>query len=157
MKNTPLTIWTFVSQVMSLPFNTLSRFVIAFLPRSKCLLITIFSDFGAQKSKVWHCFHCFPIYFPWSDGTRCHQITMLCVSGTNIVLWTKLLQLCPTLYDPMDCGPPVSTVHGIPQARILEWVAIPFSRGSSLPRDWTLISGSVGRQFTVWATREAII
>ena len=35
--------------------------------------VTICSDFGAQKNKVWHCFHCFPIYFPWSDGTGCHE------------------------------------------------------------------------------------
>ena len=39
--------------------------------------ITICSDFGAQKYKVWHCFHCFPIYFPWSDGTRCHDLCFL--------------------------------------------------------------------------------
>ena len=36
--------------------------------------ITIFSDFGAPQNKIWHCFHCFPIYFPWSDGTRCHDL-----------------------------------------------------------------------------------
>ena len=36
--------------------------------------VTVFSDFGAQRNKVWHCFHCFPIYFPWSDGTRCHDL-----------------------------------------------------------------------------------
>ena len=36
--------------------------------------VTICSDFGAQKNKVWHCFHCFPIYFPWSDGTKCHDL-----------------------------------------------------------------------------------
>ena len=42
-----------------------------------------------------------------------------------------------TLCDPMDCSPPVSSVHGILQARTLKWVAIPFSRGSSRPRDWT--------------------
>ena len=53
---------------------------------------------------------------------------------------TKSLQLCPTLCDTMDYNPPGSSVHGIFQARILEWVAIPFSRGSSLPRDWTRIS-----------------
>ena len=47
------------------------------------------------------------------------------------------VQLCPTLCDPMDCGPPGSSVHGIFQARILEWVAISFSRGSSHPRDRT--------------------
>ena len=39
--------------------------------------VTICSDFGAQKNKVWHCFHCFPIYFPWSDGTRCHDLRFL--------------------------------------------------------------------------------
>ena len=39
--------------------------------------ITICRDFGAQKNKVWHCFHCFPIYFPWSDGTRCHDLSFL--------------------------------------------------------------------------------
>ena len=44
-------------------------------------------------------------------------------------------QLCPTLCDPLDCSPSVSSVHGILQAKILEWVAIPFSRGSSRPRD----------------------
>ena len=49
-------------------------------------------------------------------------------------------QLCPTLCDPMDCNLPGSSVHGIPQARILEWVAMPSSRGSSQPRDQTLVS-----------------
>ena len=39
--------------------------------------VTICSDFGAQKNKLWHCFHCFPIYFPWSDGTRCHDLRFL--------------------------------------------------------------------------------
>ena len=39
--------------------------------------ITICSDFGAPKNKVWHCFHCFPVYFPWSDGTRCHDLRFL--------------------------------------------------------------------------------
>ena len=49
----------------------------------------------------------------------------------------SVAQSCPTLYDPMDCSPPGSSVHGILQARILEWVAISFSRGSSRPRDQT--------------------
>ena len=61
-------------------------------------------------------------------------------------------QLCPTLHNPMDCSPPGSSVHGIPQARILQWVAIPFSRGSSRPRDQTQVSHIVGRFFTIWAT-----
>ena len=44
--------------------------------------VTICSDFGAQKNKVWHCFHCFPIYFSWSDGTRCHDLHFLNVEPT---------------------------------------------------------------------------
>ena len=68
-KITALTRWTFVSKVKSLLFNMLSRLVIAFLPKSKCLLIswltvTICSDFRAQENKVCHCSHCFPIYLP---------------------------------------------------------------------------------------------
>ena len=57
----------------------------------------------------------------------------------------------------MDCSQPGSSVHGIFQARILEWVAIPFSRGSSQPRNQTWVSHISGRFFTVWATREAQI
>ena len=53
---------------------------------------------------------------------------------------TESLQSCPTLCDPIDCNPPGSSVHGILQARILEWVAISYSRGSSRPRDRTQIS-----------------
>ena len=64
-------------------------------------------------------------------------------------------QLCPTLCNPMDCSPPGSSVHGISQARTLEWVATPFSRGSSQPRDQTPVSYPAGRFFTIWATREA--
>src|SRR5574342_240891 len=60
----------------------------------------------------------------------------------NSPLKVKMLvtQSCPTLCDPMGCSPPGSSVHGILQARILEWVAIPFSRGSSSPRDQTQVS-----------------
>ena len=57
-----LTTQTFVGKVISLPFNILSR------------LVTTCSDFGAQENKVCHCFHCFPIYLPESDGTRCHDL-----------------------------------------------------------------------------------
>ena len=60
-----------------------------------------------------------------------------------------------SLYDPMDCGPPDSSVHGISQVKILEWVAISSSRGSSWPRDQTHIS-CIGRQIPRhWATWEA--
>ena len=57
--------------------------------------------------------------------------------------------LCPTLCDPVDYSPPGSSVHGILQARMLEWVAMPFSRGSSQPRDQTWVSRIAGRFFIV--------
>ena len=57
-------------------------------------------------------------------------------------------QLCPNLCDPMDCSSPGSSVHGISQARILEWVSISFSRGSSQPRDQTHVSCTAGKFFT---------
>ena len=68
--------------------------------------------------------------------------------------WSEVAQSCPTLCDPIVCSLWGSSVHGISQARILEWVAISFSRGSSWPRDQTWVSCIVGRHFTVWATRE---
>ena len=58
-------------------------------------------------------------------------------------------QLCPALCDPMDCSPPGSSAHGILQARILEWVVISFSRGSSQPSDQTQVSRIAGRFFTI--------
>ena len=66
----------------------------------------------------------------------------------------KVAQSYPTLFDPMDCSLPGSSVHEIFQARILEWVAISFSRGSFQPRDQTRAS-TAGRFLTDWATREA--
>ena len=65
-----------------------------------------------------------------------------------------VVQSCQTLWDPMDYNPLGSSVHGISQARILEWIAIPFSRGSSQPRDWTWVSYIAGGFFIVWGTRE---
>ena len=62
-------------------------------------------------------------------------------------------QLCPFLCDPIDCSLSGSSVRGILQARILEWVAVPFSRESSPPRNRSRVSLIAGRFFTVWATR----
>ena len=77
-KTMALTIWTFVGKVMSLFFNTLSRLAIPFLPRSKCLLISGLQSPSAvilETQKInSHCFHCFPIYLPCSDGTGCHDL-----------------------------------------------------------------------------------
>ena len=70
----------------------------------------------------------------------------------------SVTQPCLTLRNPMDCSPPASSVHGILQARILEWVACPPSpRGSSLPRDQTQVSHIGSGFFTIWATRKGPI
>ena len=72
---------------------------------------------------------------------------VLTIKGSEV----KVAQLCPTLCDPMNY-----TVHGILQARILEWLTILFSRGSSQPWDQTQVSHIAGRFFTSWDTREDI-
>ena len=81
---------------------------------------------------------------------------------------SEVTQSYPALCNPMDCSLPGSSIHGIFQARVLEWVATSFSRGSSWPRDWTQVSRIAGRhfttqvchiagrRFTVWATREVL-
>ena len=87
-KTIALTRWTFVNKVMSLLFNMLSKFVITFLLKTLALFkeqvslnfmaaVTIWSDFGGPKNKVCPCFHCFPNYFLWSDGTVCHAFSFL--------------------------------------------------------------------------------
>ena len=87
-KHRSLIRWTFVEKVKSLLINVLSRLVITFLPRSKCLnfvaAVTICSDFGAPENKVSHCFYCFTIYLPWVMGPN----TMI------LVLW--MLSFKPT-------------------------------------------------------------
>ena len=79
-------------------------------------------------------------------------------------LWPSVLcvqclvaQSCLTLCDTMDGSLPGSSVHGILQARILEWVTMPSSSGSSQPRDRTQVSGIAGVFFTVWATRKVLV
>ena len=85
-KTIALTRWTFVGKVMSLIFNMLSRLVIAFLPRSKHILITWLPSPSAvilePQNKVCHCFHCFHLYLTWNDGTRCHHLRFLNVKLT---------------------------------------------------------------------------
>ena len=89
-----------------------------------------------------------------SDGSEpfCYNLEV----GASVVISESVS--CSVVFSscvPLDCSPPGSSVHGILQARILEWVVIPFSRGSSWPRDRTPVSCIAGRFFTVWATREA--
>ena len=78
-------------------------------------------------------------YLPRSlHETACHYFSLMVEVGPKEPMKVKVLiaQSCPTLCDPMDSSLPGSSVHGILQASILEWVAIPFSRGSSQSRDW---------------------
>ena len=96
----------------------------------------------------------------WSDLAAAAAVSLQFAGAPlplaqNKVKESEVAQSCPTLCDSVDCSPPGSSVHGILQARVLEWVAIAFSRGSSRPRDWTQVSRIAGRCFTIWATREA--
>ena len=92
------------------------------------------------------------------------QVSKYVTTGLVVILWGTFFnvlghaQLCPIHCDPIDCSPPGSSVHGIFQARILEWVAISFSRGPSQPKYWTRIFMSpalAGRFFTTSTTWEA--
>ena len=71
--------------------------------------------------------------------------------------WWFSCSAVPNSCYPMNCSPPGSSVCGISQARILEWVAIPSSRGSSQPRDLTQVSPIAGRFFTIWAARQFLL
>ena len=114
-KTIALTRQTFVGKITSLLFNMLSRLVIAFLSRKICIYI--------PTHVYWHIYS-----YMYSVYTYIY----ICIFWCYLVI-----KSCPTLCDPMDCSPPGSSVCGILQASILEWAAIPFSRGSSWPRDQT--------------------
>ena len=91
--------------------------------------------------------------FPWPGITSRPP----CIRSAHVSHWTNnvlAVQLCPTL-GLHDCSPPRSSVREILQARVLEWVAISYSRGSSQLRDQTRVSCIAGRFFTIWAIREA--
>ena len=104
----------------------------------------------------------------------CAAIHGIAKSRTQLIDWTELNPVTPVkgLWSESEsvshlvksdsmrphghCSPPGSSVHGILQARIVEWITIPFSRGFSWPRDWTWVSCIAGRFFTLWATRETV-
>ena len=92
-----------------------------------------------------------PIRFPrpWDSPGRNTEVgCYFLLQCMKVKSESKVAQSYPTLSNPMDCSPPGSHIHGIFQARILEWVAIPFSRGSSQSRDWAWVSCIAGRVFT---------
>ena len=95
------------------------------------------------------------IHWSWFRATSSYAL-----SGSSFLegkCVCRVTQSCPTLCDPTNCSPPRSSVHGISQPRTLEWVAIPFSRRSSQPRDRTHVSCIAGRFFTIWAIREELL
>ena len=93
-KTRALTIWTFVGKVMFLLFNMLSSFSAKEQASFNFMtVVTTCSDFGAPQNKVCHCFHCFPIYLPWSDGTRCHDLTFLNAETFSLSSFTFIKSL----------------------------------------------------------------
>ena len=94
---------------------------------------------------------------PVGEWGPCHSslLRSSCWSWLLTAVLCLVSQSCLTLCDPMVCSLPGSSVHGILPARILDWVAYPFSRGSSQPKDQTGVSCIAGGFFTCWATREA--
>ena len=138
-KTIALTRWTSVGKVMSLLFNTLPRFVIAFLPKSKHLfnfmaVVTVCSD----SSMLLLLLSCFShVRLCATPQMVAHQASPS-LGPSRQEHWSGLplpspmhdsevAQLCPTLSNPMDCSPPGSSIHGILQARALEWNPIAFS------------------------------
>ena len=97
-----------------------------------------------------HFYHVWLFATLWTV-TRQGPLSMVILQAR--ILESEVAQSCLTLCDPVDCSPPGSSIHEILQARILEWVAISFSRGSSQPRDRTQVFRIAGRRFNLWATR----
>ena len=95
--------------------------------------------------------HAFYIEYVAVCSGNCSQRLRL-PSPWSGVKWSR--SVVSYSFDPKDCNLPCSSVHGIFQARILEWVSISFSRRSFWPRDWTQVSHIIGRRFTIWATRQ---
>ena len=90
----------------------------------------------------------------------CLFLTLACILFCLFVscsVWLSCSVSQVWLCHPMDCDPPGSSVHGILQARIQEWVALSFSRGSFRPRGWTHVSHIAGRLFTIWATERLLL
>ena len=108
---------------------------------------------ASRKTATRRCGFLKPFSASWGKNFLGRQRSRIWLPTIYFYYWKwkgKVLvnQSCPTLWDPMDCSSPGFSIHGILQARVLEWVAISFSRGSSWPRDQTRFSCIAGRFFT---------
>ena len=128
-----------------------------------CMEITTFSDASPWKTFTFifnmHYTYLSIVskYFYYKNCTTCYAYPQSLLKPIKTSELCACMLSCLWLFATlsMDYSLPVSSIHSILQARILEWVAIPFSRGSSWPRDWTQFSCIAGILFTIWATREA--
>ena len=121
------------------------------------------SNHGSYSSAIWFCLICH-LVLPFHVGLNLQRNPYPLSLEMAAPLWkqacllssltvSEVTQSCPTRCEPVDRSLPGSSVHGIVQARILEWVTISFSRGSSRPWDRTPVSRIRGRHFNLWATR----
>ena len=119
------------------------------------LLLLLLSRFSCVR--LWGCVRPHRrqptrLRLPWdSPGKNTGVGCRVLLQCRKVKLWREVAQSCPTLCDPMDCNLSGSSVHEIFQAKVLEWIAISFSRGSSRPRSQTRVSRIAGRFFTVFA------
>ena len=147
---------------VSICYSNFKHFSISdFGLHTQCLPIQRHPDYGSIRSKLgfelegskqsckiqWKYIH----YALHKDNYRSFWVVFL-EAGNKVLV----AESCPTLCNPMDYSPPGSSVHGILQTRILEWVAISSSRGSSQPRDRTQVFCITGRFFTIWATKKPL-
>ena len=135
-KTITVTTWTFVGKVMSLFFSMFARLVTAFLPRSKRLLISWLQSPSAvtlEPTKiVCHCFHCFPTYLPWSDGTRRHDLSFWMLSFKPAFSFSSF-----TLIKRLLNSPSLSAIRVVSSAYlrlliVLPVILIPACASSSL-------------------------
>ena len=117
---------------------------------------------GFFRQEYWSGFPCPPPEDLPNPGIEPESLTSPALQEGSLPLAppgkpkVKVTQSCQTVFNPMNCSPPGSSICGILQATILEWVAIPFFRGSSQPRDWIWVYCIAGRFITVWATSKPL-
>ena len=118
----------------------------------------MFDTFLEKKNKPLYLLGClyFHVHFRISLSISILSFIRIMIGIVMNLLIVLVAQSCLTVCDPMGCSLPGSSVHGILQARILEWVAMPFSRGSFWHRKQTQVTWIVNRFFTVWAIREVM-